>query len=149
MEFKEIKELLNSLEKKIIKNYENFDFELDNEIYNKLINKFKEFNNKNIEIENIKDEKNGNNILQFILENNKNIFLLKYIIEIYKFFLYENNINRYLLLFTNENNSNLTIFEQTINLPINFNLHKNLLNYIFPCIENHKFILLKIFSSKR
>ena len=28
MEFKEIKELLNSLEKKIIKNYENFDFEL-------------------------------------------------------------------------------------------------------------------------
>jgi len=149
MEFKEIKELLNSLEKKIIKNYENFDFELDNEIYNNLINKFKEFNDKNIEIENIKDEKNGNNILQFILENNKNIFLLKYIIEIYKFFLYENNINKYLLLFTNENNSNLTIFEQTINLQINFNLHKNLLNYIFSCIENHKFILLQIFSSKR
>ena len=149
MEFKEIKELLNSLEKKIIKNYENFDFELDIEIYNILLEKFKEFNNKKIEIENIKDEKNGNNILQFILENNKNIFLLKYIIEIYKFFLYENYLNKYLLLFTNENFSNLTIFEQTINLPINFSLHKNLLNYIFSCIENHKFILLQIFSSKR
>ena len=78
MEFKEIKELLNSLEKKIIKNYENFDFELDNEIYNNLINKFKEFNNKNIEIENIKDDSFGGKFLSknfsFLIFKSSKIF---------------------------------------------------------------------------